>query len=823
MIFDPSKNNRRWLIVFPLIGILLGVYTFTYSGRIESGDTLTLFNATASVVDFGDVLLDKTSADNPPFTTTPPSFYPLSTAEVEPLQLILTAPLYWIAEHVPGIGLVHSVWFFNIFICTAIAVVFYFYALTLGYRPVVRVTAALMLGLGTILWPYSKTFFREPLACLFILLAALSMEKWRSNGYRWLLYFLVSVITLVAAFLTKEAVIFALPALFFILAPAIKFPKRLLTILLVLFLAFIAILILSTVFASSIPFPVIYEQVASLLHRSPQQIATTHQAFHTYLLSVGGSVWGTSPVLLLAIVGLILLWRREAYRYALSIVAIVFAFSSGYAVLRGDHWFGGLSWPPRFLIAVIPFVMLGTLPLFDKVTSLGTRWWVRLGVIMICVYSVWTQLSAVSYVWGVYINLLPPEANGLVEWGGGLNFVRYLRWVLLPTQWGHTPPDFDFAWVRTDVMWWPIICVIVVLICAIWLYNLVRNQLIPRRKTELNRQVAKNAKVIQSVFQVKKWALGLFPVVALVLIGLGLRLINEDIVYSGSNASLRATLPLIQSNTQKGDVLLLADNEYEYFFLNHGKLAYPRVISLPDAPGEQPSPEQPPLIRSTNVDALLLKTSVPLIYNLAQFHPTLWLMADFGPWHPWAIRPVERFMVTHYYPIRELQPDPPDPRIRLIEYSTAKAPDPFAFRGPDYVSDLGFGESIHLKGFTLPFGTSYKSGEVVPISLYWQADKTPEHDYTVAYFVSNEDGSNRAQGQDAQPSWGFAPTSGWKPNVPQWDNRALRLPANLPAGTYQIWIKLYQSDDGNIQLPVTGTNVKDSTIGILPVQITITN
>lgn len=807
MAVEFAKGERRWLIVFPLIGILLGVYAFTYSGRIESGDTLTLFNATASVVDFGDVLLDKTSADNPPFTTTPPSFYPLSTAEVEPLQLLLTAPFYWLAEHIPGIGLVHAVWFFNIFVCIAIVVVLYFYTLTLGYRPIVGLVDALMLGLGTILWPYSKTFFREPLACLFILLAALSMEKLRGKRCRSVVYFVASVLTLIAAFLTKEAVIFALPALFVIVVPAVKFPKQLLNILMVLFLVFIALLILSTVFAASIPFPVKYERIATFLHRSPQQIATAHQAFHTYLLSIGGSVWGTSPVLLLAIPGLIVLYRREAFRYPLSIVAIVLAFALGYALLRGDHWFGGLSWPPRFLIPVLPFVMLGTLPVFDKAVRLGAGWWVRLGVIVICAYSLWAQLSAVSYNWGVYINLLPPEANGLVEWGGGLNVIRYLRWVLLPTQWGHTPPDFDFAWVRAEVTWWPIVCVAVVVICAIWLYNLLRNRL---------QQ--------QAIFMARrKWALILFPVATLLLIGLGLRSINDDIIYSGQNPSLRAVLPLIQSNTQAGDVMLLADNEYEYFFLNHGKLAHPRVVALPDAPGEQPSPEQEPEIRSTNPDVLLLKTSVPLIYNLAQFHPTLWVMADFGPWHPWAVRPVERFMVMHYYPIRELQPDPPDPRIRLIEYSTANAPDPFAFRGPDYLSDLRFGDSIQLNGFTLPSGTSYKAGDVVPISLYWQADTTLEHDYTVAYFVADAGGNVVAQGQDAQPSWGFAPTSSWKPNVPQWDNRALRLPADLPTGMYQIWIRLYQSDDGDIQLPVTGANVKDNTIGILPFQITITN
>lgn len=798
----PQYINRHWLVVFPLIGILVGVFTFTYSGRIESGDTLTLFNATASVVDFGDVLLDKTAADSPPYNI-PASLYPLSTSQVEPLQLVLTAPLYWLAERIPGIGLVHAVWFFNIFICTAIAIVIYLYSLTFGYRPVVGVTAALMLGFGTILWPYSKTFFREPLACLFILLTGLFMERWRGSRYRSLWFMTASAFTLVAAFLSKEAVIFALPALVVILIPSNSLINRLLKLIVVLSALFLLIFILSTVFAPYVPFPVLYEKLATILHRTPEQIETAHRAFHTYVLSIGGSVWGTSPILLLVIPGVYVLCRKADYRYPAAIVLILLGFTMGYALLRGDHWFGGLSWPSRFLLPILPFLMLGVLPIIDSVLRKTARWWIIIGVIVVCGYSLWAQLSAVSYDWGVYIRLLPPEAHGLVEWGGGLNVVRYLRWALIPSEWGKIP--LDFAWVRVDFTLWPVVCAAVVIISGVWLYVLLNQRVSPKFRFLTQRSL--------------KFAL--FPVVLILLIGLGLRSINDDGLYSGANQTLRAVLPLVQKNTQSADILLLADNEYEPFFLNHGKLTHPRVVSLPDPPGEQPSPEQPPLIRSTNPDVLLVKSSVPLIYNLAQYRSTLWLLADFGPWHPWAVRPVERFMVMHYYPIREVDSEPTDPRVRLIEYSTARAPDPFAFRGPDVVSDLRFGDSISLVGFTMPEGITYKSGAVVPLSLYWQTDNQLEHDYTVAYFVADQNGNVVAQGQDSQPSWGFAPTTSWKLSQPQWDNRALRLPADLVAGKYQMWIRLYQSDNGSIQLPVTGTGVKDNTIGILPVQITV--
>lgn len=796
-------GRTQWLVIFALVGILLGVYSFTYSGRIESGDTLTLFNATASLVDFGDVLLDKTAADNPPEAPPPVNLYPVSSTEVEPLQLVLSAPLYWLAEHIPGIGLVHAVWFFNIFICIAIVVVFYVYAVTLGYSSHGSAIAAIMLGIGSTLWPYSKTFFREPLACLFILLAALSMEWWRGRLYRSFTYLVASILSLAAAFLTKEAVIFALPALALIVFPSLKFPKQLVRSIFILFLVLIMGLVLTTIFVGSLPLAQAYDVIGGVLHRSASQIATAHVALHSYLLSIGGSIWGTSPVLLLAFVGMVILYRQQRYRYPLAILILTFSFSVGYAILRGEHWFGGLSWPPRFLLPIVPFLMLCTLPIFEMVINRTKLRWLTVFVGVVCLYSLWVQVCAISYSWGVYISLLPPEANGLGEWGGGLNLVRYLRWVLIPSAWGQIP--LDFAWIRLNVSLWPLVCALVSLVGVVRLIQLLRNR--TQYVSILSRRI-----ILQGVVLV---AFGL------ALIGLGLRSINEDETYSGGNAALRSVLPLLQSNTRLGDVLLLADNEYEPFFLNHGKLAYPRVISLPDAPGEQPSPEQPPALRSPNPDVLLVKTSVPLIHTLAQFRSRLWLLEDLGPFHPWAVRPVERFMVTHYYPIRELTPEPSDPRVRLIEYSTVDAPDAFAFRGPDTLTDLQFGDGIHLLGFTLPSGLTYAAGDIVPISLYWQSEVVLQKNYTVAYFVADLNGNVVAQGADTQPAWGFAPTSDWQAGIPQWDNRALRLPTNISSGAYEVWFRLYQSDDSSVQLSVTGKQVKDATIGILPIQIMV--
>ena len=88
------------------------------------------------------------------------------------------------------------------------------------------------------------------------------------------------------------------------------------------------------------------------------------EAMASQLLSPGGSFWGSSPILLLAVPSAYLLWRRGGRRHLWAATLILLSYAVGHA-MRGPHWFGGLSWPPRFLLPALPFVMLLTLPALE--------------------------------------------------------------------------------------------------------------------------------------------------------------------------------------------------------------------------------------------------------------------------------------------------------------------------------------------------------------------------------------------------------------------------------------------------------------------------
>jgi hypothetical protein len=807
----PLLNRQRIHLLLAIFVLLASMYMLTYDGDIESGDTLGLFDAVASQVRFGDDLLALSAWFWQPDAQPAHELFPLQHSAAEPLQTWLGAVLYWLADKLPGVGLVHAVWLLNVLVAAAAGCVVFLYALALGHAERTAVLGAVGFGLGTIVWPYSKTFFREPLALLLILLTAFFAERWRQSGYRAWKLLLGAGIAAAGAFLTKEAIIFAAPALVLLVLPAVPRLRPWVRRLTVFWLVLV---VLALVLVAIQPYITVQQLRGTIIpilsplfgQRSPYLgsvfLEAARQALHTYLLSIGGSVWGTSPLALLALPGLALLFRRRQYRLVWAVPVLVLGFAFGYALLRGPHWFGGFSWPPRFLIPVAPFLIIAGLPALDAaLRSPKRRLWLA-GIGLLALYSLWVQLSGLLLPWSAYNQVLPPEAHGLSEWTGGLNEARYLRWVLLPPLWAERP--LYLAWVRTNTPLWALLFASLALTAG-WL---VVNGL--WKPSKIARRTLRLGYALPLVFAVFTW--------------LGLRMINADPLYTPpSSQTLLALLPVVEAETTPDDVLLLNSDSYVPFFMNSGKINQPRIVSLPDQPGEQPSPEQPPKVVSSNPADLLVTSTTTLIHNLAQTHETLWLLVDSSSWLPYRVRPVERFLTTHYYPIREVPLDPPDPTVRLLEFSTVSAPDAAGFRAPDTLTDLHFGDALRLLGLTLPAGISYAPGAVLLVSFYWQADVALEQDYTIAWFVADSAGNVVAQGQDSPPVGGFQPTSQLRPGVPVWDNRALRLPETLTPGTYALWARVYavQPDGTLTMLPVTGGQAEETTIGVLPVAIHI--
>jgi hypothetical protein len=391
--------------------------------------------------------------------------------------------------------------------------------------------------------------------------------------------------------------------------------------------------------------------------------------------------------------------------------------------------------------------------------------------------------------------------------------------VLLPREWGRIP--FDFAWVRMKQPLWAVMFAGLAVVSAAWLIVLPQRYRELRGRRDGVELEGIRARDLSPLFRRLGGYLWL-PVALLVCIYLGLRMIYADPQFYANNTALFEMLPIAEAETQAGVVVLVTGREHQQFLLNFGTSERWRGIGISYLPGERYDPNGAALVTIDNLVNPTAEELIPLlpdntpwlVEQLAAQHARLWVLADFGPDMAWTVRPLERYLARLYYPVREFRTAP---GVRLLEYDTTPASTQ-----PQTATAFVYGDVIQLGGFALPRGTSYSAGDDLPISLYWQALNDIGEDYTVALFLAR-DGAVVAQGMDSAPDGGFAHTSLWTIGIEVQDNRVLRLPADLAAGEYEVWVVLYGFDASYApqRLAVTGDEVREGTIAVLPVTIAV--
>ncbi len=794
VIASPVWTARRWMACLFLCLAVLAGYAASYSGRFDSTDEHRLADTATSLVRFGDWGRDETFWLNVTYEYPSDRAYPIfDLPNEERFAAWLLSWLFRLAERLP-FGQMHVLWFFNALVTTAAVGTFFWLAVLLGYEARAAFVGGLLLAFATIVWLYSRTLFREPLVTAFLLLAALAALRWRQVGWRrGALWGLLLGVAAFAATLSKSSAGFGLP-----LAGALLLPDALLRRRAVRRLGDLALLVLLGLavlvayqegFAAQLP-----ALLPDALRTRLNTLAYTQTALHTYLFSVGGSVWGSSPILLAGIVGLVLLWRRGERRVVWGAAAAVWAYAFGHAYATGMHWLGGYSWPPRFLVPTVPMLLLGVLPLLRI-----RRAWLLLAPLLL--YSVWIQWVGVVSFWSEYAKLMPAKARGLSEWTHGLNNIVYLRWVLLPQSWGAL--GVNMAWFRADLPAWAAVNALLAFAAASagawWLW---RGQRV-------------------------RYAVGALLVLGLLLAGnnaLGLRALRtQDPLYQGEKPALWDALATLEADDSGASVLLLATRSYEGFIMNNLRSTTLRPIIFARQRGENVSAKDLARVRSRNSVDLLDHVSVLALSTLATHHDNVWLLADNSAFLAWAVRPIERYLAERYYFVREHASD--DPTVRLVQFYLEEQPLALAWTYPELAIGARFGDALRLEGATLAGGTRARPGGFLPVALEWRLDVPTEDNIIITGFLLREgDNAVVAQWADTPPVMGFAPTFTWQAGERVRDRRAFYIPRNTPSGSYRIGVLAYRYVDGTlVRYPVSGDAVLDGTIALLPEQIMITN
>jgi hypothetical protein len=99
------------------------------------------------------------------------------------------------------------------------------------------------------------------------------------------------------------------------------------------------------------------------------------------------------------------------------------------------------------------------------------------------------------------------------------------------------------------------------------------------------------------------------------------------------------------------------------------------------------------------------------------------------------------------------------------------------------------GERINLLGFEVEEGLS--PGAEFDVTLYWEAQSSPEDDYVVFVHLLDSKGQ-LAAGHDGPPMSGWYHTKAWLPGEVVPDTHHLVLEPDLPTGTYWLQVGMYR-------------------------------
>jgi hypothetical protein len=678
----------------------------------------------------------------------------------EPLQAALAAPLYALAWQTPRLGLLHTVWLLNLGVALLTAAALYWGGMALGYSPRAAFCTALLAALGTQLWHYSQTFFREPLMGLCLLLSFLAALLWTRHRGPWPLLF--SLIFWALAWQTKGLSLAFLPILLALFLSWERLPRWAWgTLGLVALLG----LILGA--------GLVFSQEGQLgwrgrvLSHDREYVLTV---ISSYFFSPGRSLWATGPILLLSFYGAYV--QRREWRFYLPpylfFVLIVLAYALG-----GRDWHGGRGWGARYLVPVIPMMSLLLLPVWEAWFAGRLQRWARAGIVGVAFFSVLIQLGGVFTPLEVYYQTI---AQAFPEdfLGGVYNKsswqLNYTQWYITLRALGEARPDVAWSYSESWA-WGP-------LLGGAW--GLLALGLVAWGRG--GKQIPWGGAI---------WA-GMFVLSALWMVGR----LGDDRRLAGNQGPAASIAVQLGEETRAGDWVFLSDPHYKLLFLNAYK-GPARLVTLPYLPGERYSPEAPPLDR-LNPDERLTRPARLILEEALRGPGRVWLLSQLGPYQPWAYRPAEHFLSRQAYLLRAQDFGP---RARLLLFDSTPAPAYDPRYQTLYVTPrpaLRFGESIQLSGYDFP--GEVLAGEALTLSTAWEALGPIPWDYSISVQVVTLAGEVVAQ-HDGPAAGGFDPMPTWQPGRPYADHRGVVIPDTLEPGGYQVQLILYDWRDG-ARLPI---------------------
>jgi hypothetical protein len=741
-----TPADRRTMLALGLL--LLAVYLATGGLHFQSIDEVAVFTVARSLAGRGTLDADAifwTRVQSGAGSVIARGVDGHMYAVKDLAPSLLAAPLVLLA-HATGVSPTRAALLLSSLVTALTGALLYKAVRAWGYARPTAILTALTSGLASMAWPYAGTLFTQPLAALGLLIAlmgtirAREADDWQAG--------LIGGLGQGLAGLSAAPAWISLPIypLFLIdwRAPFKRWRR------LVAFGVGAGLCGLVQAGYNLARFGSPLETGHALLGAT-RRLALAH-------LDVGligqlvsaptGLIW-FAPFVVLAPMGVWIGWRENRDRLLLAggqVAAILLMYS-----VYGE-WWAGLSWGPRFLVALMPTLALLAAPTLDWLLRAG-RWPLRALVWLVLGLSFLTEALAALFdyvqsevpIFQTYAGLA--YSPRLPDY---FSFFTQPRWLPLSRQiLAAGRGAWDVLWMSGRGFDAPLLAAHLGLLAAalLWLSQATRGRDIWRRLLS------------QSVLTVALVALmlGRYPQGAA----------NYQIDQKPPPEGLAEAIQAVEGQTQSGDGVLAL-------------LTYSPLAWLDGASGRVPDV------------GLMLEESLSVyteetLRQVSEWHPRVWLVSEATVGGDPA-NGAERWLSERAYVGGETWYG----RIRVVPYTFGESTNLVAV-------DQAWGEgSARLVGY----GIERSEGDWLNVWLRWEAVDKVDADYAIFVHLLDESGALVAQ-HDGLPQNGYAPTRTWEAGDTVDDRHSVALPPDLPAGGYRLAVGLYDPLTGE-RLPLAG-------------------
>jgi hypothetical protein len=754
---DLSLKDRS--TAFLIFGFLLACYMLTFTGVIDSSDGLSTFATTESLVRRGAYDSNQLLWMGNQQGNLGPDGNLYSRKGVG--MVWLAAPLVWLAKLWPSLGLVHAALLLNPLLTAWTGALLFRTGRRLGWSRAHAIAAALIFGLATMAWPYTQTFFSDPVAGWGLFAAAYGLLSYAQSERK--LYLFGGGLAWGIAYLTRTINLMTLPiyavGLLLVLTPPFQqlghdFATRARRAFwrywrpVVAFAIPIVAAGLLSLWWNRLRFGSVWDTgyVAS-------ETFSANWLFGLFGLTVGparGVLW-YNPILVLALPGVLWFWRRQP-RILFLALALIAVYFSVYA--KWYMWHGGYSWGARFIVPTLPFLTLLALPGWRALTSDRV-----LGGVGVVIGAGLAVASFAVQVLGLLVpyRLVQDRLAAVVTPLFAEETFTALRYSPLVMQWQMVRPEtIHLAWWRGG---WPAgidWLALAVALAGVFVGLLL---LVKQMRSSQHEDADDHTRN------------GLYAV-ALLLLTLGLLTYYDTTLVA---PEMRSVAERLRTEGRAGDAVLLLRPEETQDFANvyRGSLPVYGMFQR-DTLGEDEK---------------------PVLNRVRTGYERTWVVpSDGAPEQSgW-----ERALRTEDFLLADDRVSGPSNQ-RLALYAMLQAADMAENglgavfgdpAGPLVTEENGW---IRLNGYALT-PTAMPGGHIL-LTLLWQSLQPVTTDYHVFVHLLDAQGDKLLQ-RDGQPVQWMRPTSTWQSGEEIVDHYGLLLPTTLPAGRYTLAVGLYDPVSG---------------------------